>query len=437
MPSERPNVLVITTHDTGRHLGCYGVGTVHSENIDALAADGVMLESYFAAGALCTPSRACQMTGLWPQTNGVMHLCHSPFHWKYKPGVRHLSHILRDAGYHTTLFMFQHEADDAGELGFVEQVHVPPHKKDEMPAIDAHLPANEVARDVDAFLRCRQAGDPPFYAQVGFFETHYPWDFGGVGPDDEKGVYIPPYIVDNATARRRFAEFQGSIRKADEAVGMIRKSLDETHLSENTIVVYTTDHGISMPRAKATLYDSGIGIACVFRYPRGGMVGGQRRRQLLSNVDFTPTILELCGLEIPGEIQGRSFAGVLTDDAPSPRDAVFSEVTMDRHPRCVRTDRYKLIRNFQPDRLHKAPIDMSNSKYRHKEVPYCQMFDLAADPWELNDVADDPAYAEARADLNRRLMQWMREVNDPLLDGPIRWPYYEAALADFQTSTKG
>ena len=114
--SQRPNILIITNHDSGRHFGCYGVETVHTPAIDALAADGMRFENYFATVPLCSPSRGAMLTGRYPQSTGLMGLTHAPWHWSLNKGEQHLSHILRDAGYHTALFGLQHEAADVQTL---------------------------------------------------------------------------------------------------------------------------------------------------------------------------------------------------------------------------------------------------------------------------------------------------------------------------------
>ena len=98
---ERPNIVVITTHDTGRHFGCYGIETVHTPTIDGLAADGYQFTNYFTTSPVCSPSRGAMLTGRYPQSNGLIGLTHSPWHWSFNEGERHLSHVLRDAGYHT------------------------------------------------------------------------------------------------------------------------------------------------------------------------------------------------------------------------------------------------------------------------------------------------------------------------------------------------
>ena len=210
--STRPNVLIISSHDTGRHLGCYGVETVHTPNLDALAADGVCATNYFTAVPVCSPSRGVMLTGRYPQRNGLMGLTHAPWDWSLNEGEQHLSHLLHNAGYHAVLFGLQHEAADTDTLGFAE-MHA---QRGDDGRRAAALPVANATAD---FLRERGQSQQPFYAQVGLFETHRPFNFGGVEPDDSLGVHVPPYLEPTEATVADLAHLQGAVRRVDEAVG--------------------------------------------------------------------------------------------------------------------------------------------------------------------------------------------------------------------------
>lgn len=430
----RPNIIVITTHDTGRHFGCYGVETVHTPAIDALAEDGCRFTNYFAAVPLCSPSRGAMMTGRYPQSNGLMGLTHSPWHWRLNAEERHLSHILSDAGYHTALFGLQHEATDVKTLGFQAQY------ADQRPT-GGRCTADEVAQATVEFLKAEAKNQRPFYAQVGFFETHRVFDFGGVGSDDSKGVYVPPFLVENEAVVKDLADYQGAIRKADEAVGIITKGLAESGLAEETILVFTVDHGIPYPRAKGYVYDPGLTIALIVRWPGGGIQGKQTCDRLLSNVDFLPTLLNLIDVPVPENVQGVSFAGAFgREETQLPRDAIFA-VMQSNELRCIRTERHKLIRNFVPRRLFATPVDVSVSVSSRwpataylvtsEECPAVQLFDLEKDPNEFQNVAEEAGYAKVRTELDDRLWAWLEEVGDPILEGLVPTPYYSRAMAEY------
>jgi len=414
---DKPNILIMTSHDTGRHLGCYGIREVQSPCIDALAADGVRMSNYFATVPICCASRASMMTGRYPQSHGLMDLYFPPFNWALHENERHLSHILQDAGYHTRLFGIQHEVQNPDRLGFDV-------------LSKGRQPADAVAKEVAAFLSQRSAADSPFYAQVGFFETHSPFTWGGAEPDDSRGVHVPPYVVPSEPILQMARELQGSIRKMDAAVGAIANALEANGIADDTILVYTTDHGIEFPRAKWTLYDPGIGSAMIVRWPRGGIAGGRVCQRLQSNVDFLPTILELACLPVADTVQGRSFAGALTGSgAPPEREEIFALYAKRYQGRCVRTDRHKLIRNFSIDRYYRKPVDFTDYD-DYGVTPNLELYDLQNDPLEFNNLAEDPKYTETRRALEASLRRWLQDVGDPILRGPLRTPFYERSRMD-------
>lgn len=421
----KPNILIITTHDSGRHFGCYGRQTVHTPRIDALAESGVQLDAHFAAVPICCASRASMMTGLYPQHHGLLDLCFAPFNWKLHDDVLHLSQHMRTAGYRTHLFGMQHEATDLERLAFDA------HHASQAPE-GGRATCTDVADSLAAFLKEHGKADKPLFAQVGFFETHTPFGFGGVEPDDSLGVDLPAHLDPTDTINQKeVAHLQGALRKVDKAVGVILDALDDAGLTDDTIVVFTTDHGLEVPRAKWHLYDPGIEIACIFRWPGGGLTGGRRVADLTSNVDFTPTILDLAGLDVPDGLDGVSLAARLrSDDAPPPRDAVFGYYQK-KDSRCIRTSRYKLIRHFTHAVDNRKPVrfDQVMAVGVAKQV---QLYDLLKDPVEFEDVSDDPAYAEVRAELDTRLWRWLEEMDDAILQGPLRTPAYESAIAAYQ-----
>lgn len=425
-----PNIIIITTHDTGRHFGCYGVDTVHTPAIDAIADDGFKFTNYFTTSPVCSPSRGAMLTGRYPQSNGLIGLTHSPWDWCFNEGERHLSHILRDAGYYTALFGLQHEASNTEDLGFEATFA---QRDDNGRRANALVVAEALAD----FLRTDAGYRTPFYAQVGFFETHRPHDFGDVGPDDSKGIDVPPYLVDDEMSRREFALQQGAIRRVDEAVQIITDALRESGLEDDTLLVFTVDHGIEFPRAKWFCYDAGIGVALLMRWPGGGVRGGQCCDHLLSNVDFLPTLMDLIQHPVPDNVEGLSFASVFKDpDAEPTRDAAFS-IFQGSDSRSVRTDRYKFIRNFSPRRLIDVPVDMTDPPRPRIKQPVAQLYDLENDPNEFEDVADKPEYRDVYNALSQRLWQWMEDVNDPSLQSPIPTPYYWEAMAEYNTRKEG
>jgi len=427
----QPNIIFITSHDSGRHFGCYGVKSVNTPHIDALAAEGCRFDGMHSVASICSPSRACMMTGRYPQRNGVMGLAHDPFAWRFKPGEQHLSHLLRDAGYQTALIGHFHETmDAAGDLAFDHQsgYELP---EDERTDFIPYAPADRVAGCVESFLSNERDQDRPLYLQIGFFETHTPFNFGGVSPDRERGVAVPEPAVDNDSSQKYFADFQGALKSLDAAVGKILASLDTHGLRENTILVFTTDHGIDlMPyrRFKHSLYERGIEVAFLMRFP-GKIAPHTQVPGLLSNVDVTPTLLELAGREAPDNLDGKSFVRAFEDPSFA-REAAFAEyVPADngQQLRSVTTARHKLIRSFEAHRMQRAPVDMGKPP-GGPNAPVFQLFDLQADPHELRNLADDPAYREIRDALDQKVADWMRTTGDPLVTGGYLSPYTARAL---------
>lgn len=425
----RPNVLVFVPHDLGRHLGCYGIGTVHTPNLDALAAEGARFSSCFCTAPQCSPSRASLFTGRYPHSNGVMGLTHADFAWDLHPTERHLASILRDAGYHTVCTGHPHEARSRGILG-----------------MDEMLPGGRawsVAQGVCEFLEDRRGQPQPFFLEVCTIEPHRLRHGFGAEPDSAKGVTIPPFIHPELSAEEDFAGFQGAIRLLDEHVGRILETLERTGQAGNTLVVMTADHGMPFPRAKCSLYDPGLEVPLILRHPTGGWGPGTVHDELISNIDVLPTLLEYLDLGVPEAVQGQSFLGLLEGRAYEPRERVFGEMTYHDYcdpRRCVRTRAHKLIVNFTA-----APFFMNPSQtYRPKCVtrtpedpayayhPPVELYDLTTDPWEEVNLAEDGAYAAVRSELLGTLHDWMLRTRDPLLQGIPESPMHRMAMAALQ-----
>lgn len=417
-----PNIVFMTSHDTGDWLGCYGHDTVDSPNLDRLAADGCRFANSFCTSPVCTPSRGAMMTGRYPQTNGLMGLIQTPYRWRYNQGERHLSHLLAASGYHTVLFNHQHEADPDDTLGFQERR---PVERDARTLLTGERIATgaQTAEAFAAFLRERSADSPPFYAQIGFSETHTPYDWNGAEPYDEQGIEIPRYVKDHAESRLHVAGLQGAILSLDRAVGSILNALSNAGLAEDTVVIFTVDHGVELPHCKWKLYDGGIRTSLLLRWPGGGLKGEPVCDWLVSNVDLVPSLLDLLGLPIPENMEGKSFAEFFRNDqGEAPREEAFAMMHSNNRwveSRCIRTEQYKLIRNFSPSRLPGG-----------RERPVVELYDLNNDRFELENVAGQMKYSGVQQELDTRLWDWLKSVDDPILRGPVPTPYYLMSIAD-------
>jgi len=423
---EKANVVVLISHDTGRFISPYGVDTVNTPHFERLASESVRFANAYSTAPQCSPARAALFSGRFPHSVGVMGNVGREHGWRFPDQERHAARFFSEAGYETCLLGVLHETYLPETLGFEK--------------IDLGFDIMETSRHMERFLTERDASRP-FYCQIGCKETHRPWDRHGTLPDDELGITVPPYLENGPETRRDLAQFQGSVRSLDSGLGLLLDTLERHGLEENTILVVTTDHGIAVPRAKATLRDAGIEVFLFLRYPAGGWPAGEVRGELVSHVDLLPSLLEASGIEIPAVIQGRIMLPLLTGAPYVPNEAVFSEMThfhMYDPMRAIRTPRYKYIRNFEFSR--QSDFDIVSLKsgswrelgYRYLDGhPLEELYDVQADPNEMHNLAGDSAVKATRDRLARDLAAWMHQTGDPLLRGPIATPFFYRELASF------
>ena len=356
---KRDNLLIVHWHDLGRYLGAYGHDDVSSPRLDQLAAEGILFTHAHATAPLCSPSRGSLFTGRYPQSNGLLGLAHHG--WEYHAGIRTLPHILSESGWHTALFGMQHETSYPAKLGF-----------DEFDVSNSYC--EYVVEQATTWL-----ADPPaqpFLLTAGFFETHRPYPRDRYEPADATGVDLPDYLPDTADIRQDLAEFYGAITVADEAVGRLLDALAATGLDRTTWVVFMTDHGPALPRAKSTLYDAGTGIAMIVRPPRDAAIAPRVYDELFSGVDLVPTVLDLLGVDVPAEIDGISHADNLAHAHTGPaRTEVYTSKTY--HDsfdpiRAVRTKDYSYIENYAARPLLDLPWDIAESAPGQTVAPLVQ-----------------------------------------------------------------
>jgi arylsulfatase A-like enzyme len=362
---------------------------------------------------------------------GVLGLAHRPFNWHLHPDQMHIARRLREAGYETTLIGVQHVTHrrNTHVLGY-----------DNVFPLE---PAPSLAETARAFLEKGARQDKPFYLEIGFFEPHRPYDWGNTAPDSSKGVNLPPYIPDAPESVADFAALQGMIRSMDVAVGGILDALAKAGLAEHTLVIFTTDHGLAMPRAKCTLYDPGINTALLMRWPDQGISGGRRYTEMISHVDIVPTLLEAVGLPVPNHLHGKSFWPLLRGRPYEPNQAIFVEKSYHsayEPMRAIRTQRHKLILNCEVGLKFDVPGDICQSPIYPLiidqligERDHVELYDLEKDPTETVNLAGRPESTILEQTLRSRLRQWMEQTNDPLLNGSIVSPFHETAMAFLNT----
>jgi N-sulfoglucosamine sulfohydrolase len=409
-----PNILYLHSHDTGRYIQPYGE-QVPMPNVQALADQGVLFRQAFCAAPTCSASRACLLTGQYTQTNGMLGLAHRG--WSLRDYNHHIVHTLHEVGYTSILIGEQHISKDPAAIGYDEVMKIPTTR------------VHTVAPLAMEVLRSRR--ERPLFLSIGFFETHREF----LGPGSIRDVHYskpPPNLPDTPEVRADIAAFKASARSLDQGVGMVLNELDISGMEDETLIIFTTDHGMPFPGAKATLYDRGLGVVLILRGPPP-FAGGHVVDALVSHIDVYPTLCDFLGIERPDFLQGVSLMPVLRGETDEVRHEIFAGSTWHaayEPQRCVRTTRHKYIRRFGDRRTPVLPnTDDGPSKelllrngWGEREIPFEQLYDLVFDPNETQNLIHDPAYADVLTDLRGRLDEWMRDTEDPLLAGHVDPP---------------
>ena len=421
-----PNIIKIICHDIGKHLGCYGVKSVSTKAIDALAKNGILFENSYATSPGCSPSRAAIATGMYPHNNGVLGLAHAHFGWSLDKKVNHIAKHFFKNNYSSILFGLQHVTYNEKTLGF----------KKIFPERPADAVVKNIKENIDSNLFKK-----PFYAEINFFEPHRPFDFGGVKPFKSKGISVPKYIPNNNDTRKEFASMQGAIKKMDDSVAKIINILKRKNLYENTIILFTTDHGIPFPRAKGTLYDAGIETSLIISYPKL-KIKNKKFKELISNIDILPTLLDFAKIKIPKIIQGKSFYPLIMNKKYNQNKHIFAEKTY--HDlfdpiRCIRDKNYKLIINFDSDKIIRVPGDvMMGPTYKTmlKQMinvrDRYELYHIKTDKFERKNLAQNMKYKKIRQNLLKKIAKWMKSTKDPLLNNHIKSPFLIDTLKDLK-----
>lgn len=409
-----PNIIYLHSHDTGRYISPYGYN-VPTPNLQKLAEQGTTFRQAFCAAPTCSPSRAALLTGQSPHNSGMLGLVHRGF--DLYDMKQHLIHTLHAAGYTSAISGIQHVAKDAESIGY--------HKV--MPREMGPV----VAKNACDFLK--DAPDQPFFLNCGFSETHR--QFPPAAPEcDARWMRPPAPLPDTPQTRSDMADYCTMARTLDYSIGNILATLERTGLAENTLVIYTTDHGVAFPGMKCNLTDHGMGVSLIMRGPGGFSDNpGNVCDAMVSHIDVFPTICDLLGIDRPAWLQGKSMLPLVQGEASEINDEIYSEVSYHaayEPKRAVRTNRWKYIKRFDDyDRVVLPNCDPSPSKEswlesgwrdlpREKEL----LFDLAFDPNEANNLAGEPRVQDVLSDMRNRLDAWMKRTDDPLLSGSVPQP---------------
>ncbi len=418
-----PNILWITCEDISPALGCYGDQLAITPNLDKFAAEGALYEQAFSTAPVCAPGRACLVTGVYATSLGAQHLRSAI---KLPESIKCFPQYLMDAGYYcSNNYKEDYNFDSTGVW------HESSH--------EAHWR--------------KRTGDQPFFSVFNIVATHQ----GQINGTDEQfnekyrshltederhdpaDIVLPPYYPDTPLIRDIWARYYDLITYMDKEVGKLLADLEADGLAENTIVFFFSDHGFGMPRCKRTLYDSGLHVPLLVRFPGKWrhlcpVAPGGRTDRLVSFVDFAPTVLSLVGLEAPDHMQGTAFLG---HSIGRPSQYVFGASSrvdeVYEMSRSVRNRRYKYIRNYMPhlgyiqpsefpDRaeimhelrrvLAEGKMSPLQSDFWRPSKPVEELYDTLYDPDELNNLVDSLPHKPVLERLRSVLADWMIETCD-------------------------
>ena len=430
-PATQPNIVWLSCEDICPHIGCFGDPHAITPNIDQLATEGVRYTNAFTTAGVCAPCRSGIITGLYQTSLGTHHMrctAQLPDH------IRPFPTYLREAGYYCT----NNSKQDY-------QFKTPDGVWDESSG--------------KAHWRNRENDDQPFFAVFNYTGCHE----SGIASEskyrsvtsvlteeqrqDPNALDLPPYYPDTPLVREDWKRNYELITAMDYWAGDLIQQLKDDGLYENTIILFWSDHGVGLPRAKRWLYDSGTHIPLVVRIPETLRVDAQGTPgtvtdQLVSSIDFGPTVLSLAGLAVPDHVQGVPFLG---EDLPAPRDYVYGgRDRMDERYdiiRMARDKRFLYIRNYEPlktyyqymntpekgvtmaelRRLHEAGELTETAEYFFSpQKPVEELYDCEADPHNVNNLASDPACADMLERMRGVHLQWVQDTKDVgLIPEPI------------------
>jgi N-sulfoglucosamine sulfohydrolase len=424
-----PNILWITVEDLSPRIGAYGDPLAQTPHVDRLAREGVRFTRAFVTQPICAPSRSAIITGMYQTSIGTHHMrttedtpdLPGPYLAVPPHYVKAFTEYLRAAGYYTT-----NNVKTDYQFAPLQDPRQPLTAWDES--------SNR------AHWRNRPDPEQPFFSVFNIMTPHESFVWAdhpiheGAGPiTDPAAVELPPYYPDTPLVRADLARHYDNIARMDTRVGEILHELEADGLAQNTIVFFWTDHGDGLPRMKRWLYDSGLHVPLIVRWP-GTVRPGTVNEELVSFVDLGPTVLAMAGVEIPGHLQGRVLLGPHKGSEPryifATRDRVDTAYDM---VRAVRDRRFKYIRNFHPElpyvlhvpyrnqgaimqellRLHaEGGLTEVQALWLRDNRPPEELYDTRADPHEVRNLAGEPRYRQVLQQMRGGLAGWMEESGD-------------------------
>lgn len=405
------NIIYLNTHDTGTYIEPYGY-KIPTPNLMELAKESTLFRKAFSTAPMCGPSRSGLLTGMPPHENGMAGHPHLGFEFNDKN--QHMINVFNRYGYETVSCGTHHVVETQNteqllNLGFEKVIEeIKEENINNYEIWDEDIGRAEALAD---YIRTRER-DRPLFLSFGTFNTHRR---GGRGiasyvfedlSVDFDYVKVPHTVLDNKKNRVDMAGYITSAKIMDQSMGIVIDALQDKGYMEDSLIFFTVDHGISFPRCKGTLFDGGTNIALMIRYPENP-TAGTAVDALVSQLDLYPTVCEYAGIEKPEWLRGISLMPLLENKTDKVHQEIFTENTfqVDYNPeRAVRTEKYKLYRKFNKQ---------DSNTYDD------MLFNLENDTEERINLADDNRYRDVKNDLSSRLINWMKETGDKLLDGGI------------------
>jgi arylsulfatase A-like enzyme len=449
----KPNILWIVAEDLSPIIPAYGDSTVRTPNIDRLAREGVVYTNVFSPSGVCAPSRCAIATGMYPSSIGGhnMRVQYVKSHMDQiglilyeivpPPEVKMMSQVLRENGYFCSNndkqdYQFTPPVTAWDETSLKAHWR---HRKEGQPFFSIFnigvTHEGHVTRPYRKQLM--RYHDPEFPESIGnpanFDEliTEKEW---ALNIPEDLDIPVPPYLPSTDIALKDVRRVYSNIIELDRQIGIILNQLEEDQVLDSTIVFFYSDHGGPLPRQKRLIYDSGIKVPMVIRYP--GQIGaGYFDDQLISFIDLAPTLFSIAGIKIPDYVQGKAFSGIYR----SRNERKYIHAAADRFDaqvdmiRAVRDERFKYLLNFYPDRPYYLPIkyreqmtimkellrlnekdslDTYQSQWFRENKVKEELFDTWEDPYELHNLANDPEYADKLDELRIECSRWMESIND-------------------------
>ena len=435
-PLQKPNILWIVAEDMSAYLPSFGDSTIVTPILSKLAAEGVCYDNFYSPHPVCAPARAAIITGMYANSIGASHMRTGPWF-----GGRPSEKSLLDYQKAMPQDIAPYEAVPPPEVKmFTEYLrqagyYCSNNSKEDYQFIKTPTAWDESSNK--AHWRNRSPGQP-FFAVFNIGVTHeaqiWKKQMDSLWVDEDLNVPVPPYLPDTDIAKKDIRRMYSNIKEMDAKVGEILQELEEDGLLENTIIFWYTDHGGPLPRQKRLLYDSGIKVPMIIRFPNAEYAGNRDDR-LISFIDLAPTLLSLASIPPPSYMQGKAFLG--SYQRKEEPNYVFGaadrfDETIDKI-RSVRDERFKYIRYYQPEKpmfldvayRNQMPIMQELLRLREEDKltkeqslwfrsqkPKDELFDTWNDPFELNDLSQNADFKEQLKTMRTACNEWTLEIND-------------------------